>query len=139
MPRGHRMTKKSVVKLTANFERNLEEIAGFLTEAEAPQAFDSLLDDLLETVIPNLEHFPAMGRSFLKQRVGSVEVTKGVATLKKKLAALTDDPDAMREYALKDYLLLYAVIGATIYLLAIRHHRQLSFDFPGHWSPGTGP
>ena len=40
----------------------------------------------------------------------------------------------MREYVLKDYLLLYALIdGATVYLLSIRHHRQLSFDFEGHW------
>jgi len=40
----------------------------------------------------------------------------------------------LREYVLKDYLLLYALIdGATIILLSIRHHRQLSFDFEGHW------
>jgi hypothetical protein len=30
-------------------------------------------------------------------------------------------------------LLLYALIGGAIYLLAIRHQRQLSFDFEGHW------
>jgi hypothetical protein len=39
----------------------------------------------------------------------------------------------LREYVLKDYVLLYALIGKAIYLLAIRHHRQLSFDFEGHW------
>ena len=39
----------------------------------------------------------------------------------------------LREYVLKDYLLLYALIGGAIYLLAIRHQRQLSFDFEGHW------
>lgn len=127
------MAKKTVIKFTANFERNLEEIERFLTEAEVPQAFDGLLDELLETVIPNLEQFPEMGRPFLRQRIRSVEVTNAVAALKTKLAALTPEMDAIREYVLKHYLMLYAVIGGTIYLLAIRHQRQLSFDFEGHW------
>lgn len=127
------MVEKLVVKLTANFERNLEEIERFLIEAEAPQAFDGLLDELLETVIPNLEQFPEMGRSFLGQRVRSVETMNAVAALKEKLTALTPETEAIREYVLKHYLMLYAVVGGTIYLLAIRHQRQLSFDFEGHW------
>lgn len=128
-----RMAKKPVVKFTANFERNLEEIERFLIEAEAPEAFDGLLDELLETVIPNLERFPEMGRPFFRQLVRSVEVTNAVAALKEKLATLTAETDAIREYVLKHYLMLYAVIGGTIYLLAIGHQRQLSFDFEGHW------
>lgn len=127
------MAKKPVVKFTANFERNLEEIERFLPEAEVPQAFDGLLDELLQTVIPNLEQFPEMGRPFLRQRVRSVEVTNAVAALTAKLAALTTETDAIREYVLKHHLMLYVVIGGTIYLLAIRHQRQLSFDFEGHW------
>ncbi|MFZ4538115.1 hypothetical protein [Propionivibrio sp.] len=59
------MAKKPVFKFTANFERNLEGIELFLTELEAPQAFDDLLDELLETVIPNLERFPEMGSPFI--------------------------------------------------------------------------
>jgi len=50
-----------------------------------------------------------------------------------KLAALTPNIDAIREYVLKNYLLLYAPIDGAIYLLAIRHQRQLSFDFAGLW------
>ena len=128
------MAKKPVIKLTANFECNLEDIERFLTEAEVPQAFDGLLDELLETAIPNLERFPEMGRPFLRQPIRSVEVTNAVAALKAKLAALTPETDAIREYMLKHYLVLYVVSGVTIYLLAIRHQRQLSFDFPGHWN-----
>ncbi len=127
------MAKSSVVKLTANFERNLEEIERFLTETETPRAFDLLLDELLDTAIPNLERFPEMGRAFLRQRVQSVEVANAVGALMEKLAALTPETNAIREYVLKHYLVLYAVIGGTIYLLAIRHQRQLSFDFDGHW------
>lgn len=127
------MAKKPVVKFTANFERNLEDIEHFLTEAKAPQAFNGLLDELLETVIPNLERFPEMGRPFLARQARSVETTIALAALRAKLSALTPDTDALREYVLKDYLLLYAPIGGAIYLLAIRHQRQLSFDFEGHW------
>ena len=127
------MPESPVIKFTANFERNLEEIERVLAEAEVPQAFDGLLDELLKAVIPNLEQFPEMGRPFLRQRVRSVEVTNAVAVLRGRLAALTTEPDAIRAYVLKHYLMLYAVIGGTIYLLAVRHQRQLSFDFEGHW------
>ncbi|WP_300450246.1 type II toxin-antitoxin system RelE/ParE family toxin [Accumulibacter sp.] len=127
------MARIPVVKFTANFERNLEGIELFLTEVEAPQAFDGLLDELLDTVIPNLERFPGMGRPFLARQARSVETTNALATLRAKLLALTSDPEALREYVLKDYLLLYAPIGDATYLLAIWHQRQLSFDFEGHW------
>jgi len=127
------VAKKHAVKFTANFERNLEDIERFLTEAEAPQAFNGLLDELLETVIPNLERFPAMGRSFMARQPRSVEANNALATLRTRLSTLTPDTDALREYVLKDYLLLYALIGGTLYLLAIRHQRQLSFDFEGQW------
>ena len=38
-----------------------------------------------------------------------------------------------------DYLILYAEENksSTVYLLSIRHHRQLSFDFARMW-PGAG-
>ncbi len=127
------MAKRPVIKFTANFARNLEEIERFLTEAEAPQAYDGLLDELLETVIPNLERFPGMGRPFMLRQPRSVETTNALAALRAKLVALTTDPEALREYVLKDYLLLYAQIGGAIYLLALRLQRQLSFDFEGHW------
>ena len=128
------MGKKPVIKFTANFERNLKEIERFLTEAEAAQAYDGLLDELLETVIPNLERFPGMGRPFMLRLPRSVETTNALATLRAKLLALTTDPEALREYVLKDYLLLYAQIGGATYLLAIRHQRQLSVDFDGYWN-----
>ena len=127
------MAKRITVKLTANFERNLEEIEDFLDQAGAAPAYDALLDELLTTIIPNLERFPDMGRSFLARPARSVETTNSLNALRNKLAALTCDPDAVREYVLSDYILLYAHVESIIYLLAIRHHRQLSFDFESHW------
>ena len=127
------MPKKIGVRLTTNFERNLADIERFLTVAEAPQAYDTLLDELLDTVIPNLERFPGIGRPFVANVARSVETTNALAALRAKLSALTPDPDALREYIFDHYLVLYAQIDANLYLLAIRHHRQLSFDFQSHW------
>jgi plasmid stabilization system protein ParE len=127
------VTKKFVVKLTANFERNLDNIERFLVEAEAPSAFESLLDELLDTVIKNLGRFPGIGRPFLARGTCSVETTNAVEVLRAKLSALTPDPDALREYIMDNYLVLYAQIGSNIHLLAIRHQYQLSFDFEAHW------
>lgn len=126
------VTARHPVKLTANFERNLEEVEAFLLEAEDPQAFDALLADLIEIVIPNLERYPAMGRSFLERPVRSVETDNGIARLVQQLKAIATDSE-LREYMMTHYLLLYAQIRGTVYLLSIRHQRQLSFDLASHW------
>lgn len=127
------MAAQYTVKLTANFERNLDEIETFLQEAEAPSAFDTLLDDLSDTVIPNLERFPGIGSPFLARPTRSVETSNGVARLNAQLDTIAEGGELF-EYVMTHYLLLYAQIEGTIYLLSIRHHRQLSFDLAGHWS-----
>lgn len=127
------MTNRVTVKLTANFERNLAAIEQFLTEAEALQAFDGLIDELLGTVLPNLERFPELGRPFFNRAIGSAEATNAIAALKAKLRAAGHDEDALREYVMNHYLVLYLREADTVKLLSIKHHRQLSFDFEGHW------
>ena len=126
------MTSQHLVKLTANFERNLGQAEGFLLEANAPQAFDALLDELTDTVIPNLERFPGMGRLFFVRPIRSVEASNSMDALKRKLNVIAKDGE-IREYVMPHYLVLYARFDATIYLLSIRHHRQLSFDFQAQW------
>lgn len=130
------MTSTTQVKITANFERNLEDIERFLTELEIPQVYDHLLDELIDTVIPNLERFSEIGRPFLQRSIRSVEVANGLNALRKKLKTNKLNPD-LREYVLQDYLILYALIAqkseSNIYLLSIKHHRQLSFDFNAIW------
>lgn len=125
--------KKTTVKLTANFERNLEAIEGFLAQAQAPQAFDVLLHTLTDTVLPNLERFPGMGRLFLERTALSVEVSSGQNALAQTLQAL-DTEGELREYVMTDYVLLYARLRQAVYLLSIRHQRQLSFDFDHLWA-----
>lgn len=126
------MTAKPAIKLTAHFERQLEEIEAFLAEAGMPRAFDALLGELAEVIIPNLAAFPDMGRLFLERPPRSVEAANGVTRLAKQLQALAKDAE-LREYVSAHYLMLYARIKNQVYLLSIRHHRQLSFDFPDRW------
>ncbi|MBS0345887.1 MAG: type II toxin-antitoxin system RelE/ParE family toxin [Proteobacteria bacterium] len=121
-----------IVRLTANFERDLEEIDRFLVESGAPQAFDPLLDELIDIIIPDLERFPAMGRSFLRHPIRSVEARNGVNRLGKKLAQLGEGAE-IREYILQHYLVLYVIAGTAIHLLSIRHDKQRSFDFQRLW------
>ncbi|MBN8752907.1 MULTISPECIES: type II toxin-antitoxin system RelE/ParE family toxin [Variovorax] len=126
------VSAKHTLQLTGNFERNLEELEAFLVEAEAAHAFDALLDELTDTVIPNLESFPGMGRLFLARPARSVEVANGIDRLTRQLGTLDKDGE-LREYVMTHYLVLYARIKGTVYLLSIRHQRQLSFDFQALW------
>lgn len=123
------------VELTASFLERLDAIEAFLTEADAAFAYDALLDELRTTVIPNLRRFPRIGRRYLANPPQSAEALAQLAALP------AGAPDALREYLHGDYLMLYAVAetGATVYLLSIRHHRQLSFDFARLWPGATAP
>ncbi len=119
----------SRVRVTANFQQNLDSIRRFLLEQEAEAGFDRLITRLFDDVIPNLERFPKMGRDFLAREPLSEE---GRAKLH-ALAAKSGRNTEIREYIADEYLLLYAVRDTVIFLLAIRHHSQLSFDLRAHW------
>jgi hypothetical protein len=120
------------VELTLSFLERLAAIEAFLVEADAGFAFDNLLAELRVTVIPNLSRFPRIGRRYLANPPQSAEALAQLAALP------SGAPEALREYLHGDYLMLYAAMDAnsTVYLLSIRHHRQLSFDFATLW-PGA--
>lgn len=124
------------VELTASFLERLDAIEAFLVEADAGVAFDELLAELRATVISNLRRFPRIGRRYLAHPPQSAEALAQLAALP------AGAPDSLREYLHGDYLMLYAVVDASTraessaYLLSIRHHRQLSFDFGKLW-PGA--
>lgn len=124
--------EQHTIKLTRNFERNLDDIERFLEESEAASAFDLLLDELADAVIPNLESFPKMGRPFLDRPALSLEARNRIEKLRTQLDGLGSSSN-IREYVLSHYLVLYAATETTVYLLSIRHHRQLSFEFEDLW------
>jgi plasmid stabilization system protein ParE len=123
------MARRCTVRITANFQRNLDSIQAFLAEHDAAPAFAELLGQLFDTVIPNLESFPEMGMDFLARVPHSKQGLLRLDRLKARL----DRSAVVRELIVGDYLILYALRNLDLYLLAIKHHLQLSFDLQGHW------
>lgn len=117
------------VELTASFLERLNSIEVFLTEADAAFAFDDRLTELSATVIPNLARFPYIGHCYLENPPQSAEALTQLSELPAGAV------DTLREYLHRDYLLLYAAMESneTVYLLSIRHNRQLTVDFAAHW------
>jgi ParE toxin of type II toxin-antitoxin system, parDE len=115
---------------TDNYQGNLDSIETYWEACLFPAGNGRLLTELAATALVHLPNHPRMGRNFLQRQPGSVDA----ATRAQKIDALlrtlnTDTARAeVREYVMTDYLLLYALVGEVIYLLAIKHHKQLSFD-----------
>jgi len=120
------------VELTASFLERLDSIEVFLTAADAAFAFDALLAELRAIVIPNMARFPRIGRRYLDNPAQSAEALAQLAKLPARAA------NALREYLHGDYLIVHTVLetSSTVYLLSIRHYRQLSFGFARLW-PGS--
>lgn len=77
-----------------------------------------------------IESHPRMGRDWLKR---SPLTERGMAVRERLIARMRTGRE-LREFILDDYLVLYALEDSTVSLLAIRHHRQLSFDLPEIWA-----
>ena len=117
------------VRFTENFANNLDSIRDYFAVQEAESLFEQLLDRLFEEFVPNLGRFARMGRSFLDVEPNSDEGRALLARLRERAGKEME----IREYIAGDYLILYAIRKSTVFLLAIRHHLQLSFDLKGHW------
>lgn len=113
------------VRVTDNFIANLQSIEDYWLATDFSSGYDQLIESLSLQVIPNLESYPQMGRLFSRHAGESVD-----ALLKMDKFA-THLPN-IREYLLEDYLLLY-LLSDSVFLLAIKHHLQLSYDLSGLW------
>lgn len=118
-----------LIRETTNFASNLTDIEAYWDDCQFPEGNLKLLKELNEPVMPNLERHPRLGRNFLRRQTPSVETQSRLQKLEALLATLGTDTESaeIREYVMTDYLLLYALVGEVIYLLAIKHHKQLSF------------
>ena len=127
------MGGRASVQVSRNFDANLESIRSFLEETEVPEVFDALLDRLFDGVIPVLEEYPDIGFDSLQRQPASIELRMQWARLRTRMG---DAQATLREYIADEYLIVYAVCSEGVFLLVIKHHRQLSFDFGGIWSAG---
>ena len=115
------------MRVSANFERNLESIRCYWHDERRPERFEVLLDLVFDEIAPNLVSYPLMGRDLLARLPDSLEADR----LRKQLATLVPANAGVREYISPEYLVLYLLESEKVTLLAIRHHAQLSFDLKG--------
>ncbi len=115
-------------RFTENFSTNLTAIEAFIGP-HSRTAFHRFLDRLFDDVIPTLCRFPQSGRSFLAHAVKSTKVK----VLAKGLGKFLNKGDDLREFVMDDYLVLYLVRRHQVIFLAVKHHRQLSFDLRRFW------
>ena len=116
-------------RFTENFSTNLTAIEEFLG-SHGGRALHRFLDRLFDDVIPTLCRFPQSGRSFLTRAVRSAKANARA----KELSKFLTKGDDLREFVMDDYLVLYLVRRGQVVFLAVKHHRQLSFDLKGFWS-----
>ena len=121
--------RRIAVLAAANFERNLAEIGKFLSDGEMQPAFNALIEHLSIDALPTLERFPEIGAALMAKAPLSVEGR----VLFERIAAMAGPDAELRQLIDGDYFILYLLRGGSLVLLSIRHHRQLSFDFSGHW------
>ncbi|MDN5942092.1 MAG: type II toxin-antitoxin system RelE/ParE family toxin [Nitrospira sp.] len=115
-------------RFTKNFSANLTAIEAFIAP-HSRTAFHRFLDRLFDDVIPMLCRFPQSGRAFLTRAVKSTKAN----ALTKDLRKFLDKGDDLREFVMDDYLALYLVRQHQVIFLAMKHHRQLSFDLKRFW------
>jgi plasmid stabilization system protein ParE len=121
--------RRAAVKVTANFERNLDRIRDFLYEAGAARAFEALIESLEARLVPAIERFPDIGADF----AAKAPLSREGQVLFERMVALAGPKAEVRQLIDGDYIVLYLVRGDGVFLLSIRHHRELSFDFSAHW------
>jgi len=119
------MSADIAVYITNNFESNLDEIEDYLELNDGSYLYIPLLDELFSRIIPNIERFPDMGVEFLSGAINSIEAINQIEMIQARLASGAE----IREYIFGHYILLYLHDNNAVYLLSIKHHRQLSYNF----------
>jgi plasmid stabilization system protein ParE len=115
-------------RFTENFSANLTAIKKFIAP-HSRTAFHRFLDRLFDELIPTLCRFPQSGRSFLTRELKSSKAN----ALTKDLRKFLNKGNDLREFVMDDYLVLYLVRQRQVIFLAVKHHRQLSFDLKRFW------
>lgn len=127
-PNSNRVMSGKRPRFTENFSANLSAIEEFVAP-HSRTAFHRFLDRLFDELIPMLCRFPQSGRSFLTRSVKSAKAEALTNDLRKFLSK----GDDLREFVMDDYLVLYLVRRHQVIFLAVKHHRQLSFDLKRFW------
>lgn len=123
------------VRVTANFEANLDAVREYWETRDAPAPVARLVEEI-ERAIEALERHPRLGRDFLARSAASLEARDKIEALREAVGGRE-----IREYIAADILMLYLFDPAehAVTLLSVRHHRELTFDFDGFWEESRRP
>ena len=108
------MSRRRVVA-TANFWRNVEGLRSFRTQH--PSGFEHAIGKLQDDVLPLLRQHPSVGRLY----------GPGRPIIEKVVSRLGEG--VLREALIDEYVMLYLVGTKQIFLLSLRHGRELTYDF----------
>ena len=120
--------KRVGIRASANFLANLDDLGEFFLRvdpAAAPQLQRRLRDEIGE-MLNLLETHPGIGRPARFLRARSIQGRERAARAVKLTQSL--GLSELREYVLKDHLVLNASSDTAVVLLAVRHQRQLEYQ-----------
>jgi plasmid stabilization system protein ParE len=120
--------KRVQVRATENFLANLDQLGEFLLQISpeaAPRAHQRLREEI-DGLLTLLQAHPGIGRPARLLQTRSIQGRER-ATRAERLAQSLGAGE-LREYVLKDHIVLYAHSDVAVFLLAIKHHRQLEYQ-----------
>ncbi len=118
------------VRATRAFAASQQAVLAFMRAQDPDTAqarYETLLQEL-QVVVQRLAWAPASGRPARFLGAASVQ-GRALARRAQQLAAALGAPD-LREAVLNRHLLLYAHCDTEVYLLALKHERQLAYLLP---------
>lgn len=119
---------KTVVEATPNFMRGLEEAQAFFELQDAASSVGRMatLKSKLREMVAILAWSPANGRPARFLTTKSAQARLRLAAVEK--IAMEAGLPSLREYILDQHVVLYAHSETQVILLALRHHRQLTYS-----------
>lgn len=119
---------KALVEATPNFIEGLEEARAFfeLQDAASSDGRMATLKRKLLEMVAILAWSPANGRPARFLNANSAQARLRLAAVEK--LAMEAGLPSLREYILDQHVALYAHSETQVILLAIRHHRQLTYS-----------
>ena len=118
------------VRATRHFATSQQAVLAFMRAQDPDTAvarFQTMLLEL-QDVVRRLSWAPASGRPARFLDAASVQ-GRALAQQARALAATLGAPH-LREAVLQRYLLLYAHSDSEVFLLALKHERQLAYQLP---------
>ena len=128
-PRAARAPRRREVLVTQSFRESFAHLAEHYRTLQPlfPDSGTRLAafnEDLFERIVPALERNADVGHPYALRKLGS----QGEAVLLAELTPLLAAASAVaREWVEREFTILYAVTPDKVFLVSLKHHRQLGY------------